>query len=125
MLLQVRTDVFGNRPIARAMKQPNQPAGVANGLLEPQNFLLRPRTRIFLRVFVFFEAKSLIGFCNRKDEKQSVGWPGDEGEQLGFIDAENIVETDSGAQTKLVKERGHHLWIVLWGVLQLPGLGPS
>lgn len=96
------------------MQQSHQAASVANRLLVPDDLFVRAATLVLGAVFVFFDAELLICLIHRKYQEQSMGGAGHKGEQLGLVDAENIVEVELLAETELVHECAHHLWIVLW-----------
>lgn len=95
------------------MEKADQTTGIANCLLVPDDFFFRAVALIQRLVFVLLNTELLVGLANGEDEEQGMGRAGHEGEQLGLVDAEDVVECKLLRQPKLVDESGHDFWVVL------------
>ena len=96
------------------MEQSDQTTCVADGLLVPDDLLTSTRACILGFVLVFFAPKLLICLAHGEDKQQGVSRARYEREQLGFVDAEHVVEGKILRKAKLVDERGHDLGVVLY-----------
>lgn len=95
------------------MKQPNQAARVADGLLVPNNGLALPGTFVLGLCGILVPAEFLVRLADREDEEQRVRRARNESEELWLVDAEDIVEGEFRGQAELVHECIHHLRVVL------------
>ena len=95
------------------MEQSDQTTCVADCLLVPDDLFTSTRACILGSVLVFFASKLLICLAHGKDKQQGMGRARYECEQLGFVDAEHVVEGKLLRKAKLVDERGHDLRVVL------------
>ena len=95
------------------MEQSDQTTCVADCLLVPDDLFASTRACILGFVLVFFASKLLICVAHGKDKQQGMGRARYEREQLGFVDAEHVVEGQLLRKAKLVDERGHDLRVVL------------
>ena len=86
------------------MKQSNQATSIPNGLLVPYHFFLSTVTVIFRLVTVFLATGLFVCLAHWKDKKEGVGRPRHESEQLGFVDAEDVMECELVRKAKLVDE---------------------
>jgi hypothetical protein len=96
------------------VQQAHQAASVADGLLVPDDLFPRAAALVLWAVFVFLDAELLICLVHRKYQQEGMGGAWHKGEQLGLVDAENIVEGEPCAETQLVHECVHDLGVVLW-----------
>lgn len=94
------------------MQDPNQPAGVPNGLLVPDHRLAVSFSRVLVLATVFLYTESLIRFADWKDQKECICRARDKSEEFGVIDAENIMEREGVGKAKLVNQGGHNFRIV-------------
>lgn len=108
-----RTDVRAGFAVRHAVKQPDQAARVADGLLIPNNGLTLPRTFVLGLCGILVPAELLVRLADREDEEQRVRRARNESEELWLIDAEDIVEGEFRGQAELVHECIHHLRVVL------------
>jgi hypothetical protein len=86
------------------MKQSNQATSIANGLLVPYNFFLSTMTVILRLVAIFLATELLVCLAYWKDKKEGVGRPRHKSEQLGLVDAEDVMECELVRKPKLVDE---------------------
>ena len=121
----MRTNVIPCCAVGDAVEQTHQAASVADGLLVPDDFFFWPTAVVLCAVFVLFDAELLVGLVDGKDEQQGVCGPRHEREQLGLVDAEDIVEFEFLLEAELVREGAHDLGVVLWPKSQQrrPGWG--
>ena len=76
------------------MQKPNQTARVANRLLEPHDFLVRPAAVVLGLGGVFFAPELLVRVVDGKDEEEGVGGARDESEQIWVGDAVDVVKVE-------------------------------
>lgn len=98
------------------MKQADQTTCVTDRLLVPNDLFIWAMTLVLGTVFVFLNAEFLVRLADGEDEKQGVRRTGDEGEQFGLVDAEDVVKCELLGQAELVDQRGHYLWVILYGL---------
>lgn len=96
------------------MQQADEPASVADGLLIPEDFLVRTGGCVVGSGSVFGGAEGLVGFADGEDEQEGVGGAGDEGEEVWVGDAEDVVKLEGGREAEVVEEGGHYFGVVFW-----------
>lgn len=94
------------------MQNSNEAARVANRLLVPYDFLIRPGSAVFLFARIFLDAKLLIRVADGKYKKQSMGRAGYKSEEVWIVYAEDIVKSQLARQTELVQQICHDSGIV-------------
>jgi hypothetical protein len=99
--------------VADGVEEADQTTGVPNRLLVPDHLLTLATARVYFFVGILLRAEFFVGVVDRENEEQSGGRTRDEGEKIWVVDAEDVVELEFGAQTQLVDEAAHHLWVVL------------
>jgi hypothetical protein len=95
------------------VQQSDQATGIANGLLIPNNLLIRPVALVLGTVFILLNAELLVCLTDGEHQEQGVGGAGDKCKQLWLVDAEDVVESQIRGQTELMDQRGHDLGVVL------------
>lgn len=78
------------------MQQANQTAGMADGLLEPDDGLLGASAAIALSGPVFGFADLVRGGRYGDGDEQGVGGAGDEAEERGLVERVDVVEGEGG-----------------------------
>lgn len=86
------------------MQESNKPAGIADGLLEPDDGFVGAGTVVGGGQGVFGAAEGFIGGCDGEDEEESVGGTRKEGEQGGFGEGVNVVIGERLREAELVDE---------------------
>jgi hypothetical protein len=107
------------------VEQSDQTTCVADCLFVPDDLFASTRAGILRFVLVFFASKLLVCLAHGKDKQQGVGRARYEGEQLGFVDAEHVVESKLLGKAKLVDERGHDLRVVLYKTRRVSADAPA
>ena len=95
------------------MQEADEPAGVADGLLEPDDGLSGAGTVVGGEGGVFGVAERFVGCCDGEDEQEGVGWAGKEGEQGGVGEGVDVVVGDGGGEAELADQVGHYFRVVL------------
>ena len=85
------------------MEQSDQTTCVADCLLVPDDLFAGTRACILGFVLVFFAPKLLICLAHGEDKQQGVSRARYEREQLGFVDAEDVMECELIRETELVQ----------------------
>lgn len=93
------------------MQQAHHAASVANRLLEPHDGLVVALAAVFGQRDILGQTGALVGSGDGEDQQQGVGRARDEGEELGFCEAVDIVDGEVGLEAEVVEELGHQLWI--------------
>jgi hypothetical protein len=96
------------------MQYANQTASISNCLLVPYNRLARTFAFIDSPVGIFFHPESFVGFGNREDEEERTSRTGNECEEVGVVDGEDVMKRESGGETKCVDQRGHDFGVVFY-----------
>lgn len=105
------------------MEQADKSTRVADRLLVPHDLFVRPMSLVDLAILVLLLAEALVCLANWEYKEKCMGRPRNECEQLGLVNAEDIVEGEFAGETKLVYERGHNLRVVFCvGMLGQAGL---
>lgn len=73
------------------MEQSHEPAGVADGLAEPDDGLVVALAGVLGQGGVLGEAVALVGGGNGEDEQQGEGGPRHEAEHVGVVEAVDVV----------------------------------
>lgn len=95
------------------MKESDQATSIPNCLFVPDHLFVSTMTFILRHVSILLATELLVCSAHWENEKESMGWPRHESEQLGLVDAEDVMECELVRETELVHERGHDLWVVL------------
>lgn len=94
------------------MEQTDQPTGISNRLLVPDNLFLSTIAFVFRLVVVFLATKLLVCLAHGEDKEEGVRRARHESKQFWLVNAEDVMERELLRETKLVDERGHDIWIV-------------
>ena len=92
----ITLDKFDGRTVNQAMEQTDRAAGVADGLLEPNDRLVRAGASVGFFVSVFGLATSIPSWCKWNNDQQSQGRSRDMCELFGFIKGIDVVELELG-----------------------------
>lgn len=84
------------------MQEANEPAGVADGLLEPHDGLTGAGTGVGGEGGIFGTAERLVGWGDREDEKEGVGRAGQEGQEGGLGQRVDVMIREGRREAKLV-----------------------
>lgn len=84
------------------MQEANEPAGVADGLLEPHDGLVGAGAGVGGEGGVFGTAKRLVGWGDGKDEEEGVGGAWEEREEGRLGQRVDIVIGEGGGEAELV-----------------------
>lgn len=58
--------------------------------------------------------ESLVSVADREDKEKGVRRARDEGEELGLVDGEDVVELKSAGEAEILEESGHYFGVVFW-----------
>ena len=109
------TDEAPRLPIADAVQQADQAAGVADRLLEPDDRLVGPASVVVGLGGVFVAPEALVRVVDGEDEQEGVGRAWHEGEEVRVRDAVDVVEVDGRGESELVDEIRHYFGVVFCG----------
>ena len=94
------------------MQQPNQTASIPDCLLVPHYRLALTKPRIVLPLRIFLVSELLVALTAGKDEEECVGRARDEGEEVGIVDAKDVMERQAAREAKVMDEGCHYLRVV-------------
>ena len=95
------------------MEQAHEPAGVADGLAEPDDGLAVAPAGVRGQGGVLGEAVALVRGRDGEDEEQGEGGPRDEAEHVGVVQAVDVVDAQLLGQAQLVEQVAHELRVGL------------
>ena len=107
------TDVCSCCSVGHAVKQPDQTTGIPDCLLVPDYLFSGAVAVVLGLVCVLVATELLVCVAHREDQKEGMGGARHKGEQLGLVNAEDVMEGELLGEAKLVDKRGHDLGVVL------------
>lgn len=95
------------------MEQANQATGISDCLFVPDDLFCIAASIVVRLVLVLLATECLVCLAHGEDQQEGVSGSRHKGEQLGLVDAEDVMEGELVRETQLVDEGGHDLWVVL------------
>ena len=84
------------------MQQPNEPAGIADRLFEPDDRFGGAGAGVRRERCVFGRAEGFVGGCYGEDEEEGVGGAREEGEEGWLGEGVDVVVGEGGGEAELV-----------------------
>lgn len=84
------------------MQDPNQTTRISNRLFIPDHRLSSSFTLVLCLASILLYAEVLVGFADWEDEKKGICGAGDEREEVGILDAEDVVEREGWGEAEFV-----------------------
>jgi hypothetical protein len=96
------------------VQESNQATGVSDGLLVPQHRLVWTLSFVLCSLRVLLNSEEFVWFADREDEEESASGSRNECEEVGIIDAEDVVEGERFGETELMDKGRHDFGVVLY-----------